>query len=205
MVVKYKTEKSKNIYKFGDLEQDALGSIRIRAPISEDHGITKQVDVVPVDVPFLIGLDLLDKYGLFINNVDNLLRSTKRYTPNCPQEYHNNTSKIELMENAMSAYEWSNRVFSDYYRNTDDFTFHSICTALDAKYLQVSKNEKTLPGHLPFFGKTNKECMGTQKPGTITSSTVTRIISSTPTSDATLATKKVTFRFTVLKKKENCK
>ncbi len=43
------------------------------------------------------------------------------------------------METAMSSYEWADRIFSDYYRDKDNWTFHSVCTALDAEYLQKKK------------------------------------------------------------------
>jgi len=36
------------------------------------------VDVVPLDVPLLLGLDTLDKYGLYVNNVTNYLVSDGR-------------------------------------------------------------------------------------------------------------------------------
>ena len=35
------------------------------------------VDVVPADVPFLVGLDTMDKYGFYVNTVVNKLVCTK--------------------------------------------------------------------------------------------------------------------------------
>lgn len=77
MRVKLKTKENSNKYKFGEDQQNSLGSMRIRIPIPDHKMITERVDIVKADVPFLIGLDLLDKYKFYVNNVDNCLCSTK--------------------------------------------------------------------------------------------------------------------------------
>lgn len=63
-----------NSYRFGNSLQKSLGSINIRVPVLESMLISIQVDVVPSNVPFLIGLDILDRYQMIVDNVHNVLR-----------------------------------------------------------------------------------------------------------------------------------
>lgn len=72
-------QKEQPKYKFGDDQQTSLGYILIRIPIKWDRFIKLHIDVVPVDVLFLIGLDFLDRYKLYGNTVDPLSRSRYKY------------------------------------------------------------------------------------------------------------------------------
>lgn len=67
---------NKNITKcrFGDDNQNLLGTLTILIQIPGYQITIKLVDVVSMGVPFLIGLDLLDKDQLIVNKVDNVLR-----------------------------------------------------------------------------------------------------------------------------------
>ena len=71
--VKFKPKKNKRKFRFGDDKQKSLGTINVRIPIQGYRIIVEKVDVVPVDVPFLIGLDFLDKYKLYVNTLENRL------------------------------------------------------------------------------------------------------------------------------------
>ena len=73
MGIKFKTKKNNNRYKFGDSSQNSLGSMNMRIPINDNKVIHIEVDVVQANVTFLIGLDLLDEYSLYVNNVTNEL------------------------------------------------------------------------------------------------------------------------------------
>ena len=73
MGVKFKTSKNKNKYKFGNDRQKSLGAMNIRIPIPGYKVINLKVNVVSANVPFLIGLNFLDKYRMFVNTVTNTL------------------------------------------------------------------------------------------------------------------------------------
>lgn len=73
MKIEFNPKKSSNKYRFGDDQQQSIGTITIRIPIMDNLVISKKVDVVPANVRFLIGLDFLDKYRFYINNVENNL------------------------------------------------------------------------------------------------------------------------------------
>jgi hypothetical protein len=53
-----------NVYVFGEDRRKSLGSISIRIPTSQNAFIEVLADVVTANVPFLLGLDLLRKFGL---------------------------------------------------------------------------------------------------------------------------------------------
>lgn len=59
--------------KFGGTRARSLGTIIVRIPTPSRGYIEIQVDVVRPNIPLLIGLDALDKFGLYVNNVRNLL------------------------------------------------------------------------------------------------------------------------------------
>eukprot|EP00168_Porphyra_purpurea_P020863 TRINITY_DN895_c0_g1_i6.p1 TRINITY_DN895_c0_g1~~TRINITY_DN895_c0_g1_i6.p1 ORF type:complete len:1091 (+),score=259.84 TRINITY_DN895_c0_g1_i6:1132-4404(+) len=52
----------------------------MRVPIAPTLYANLLIDIVEVDVPFLLGLDALDALALYINNVDNRLKCDKRGT-----------------------------------------------------------------------------------------------------------------------------
>ena len=71
MGFKFKPKRSEQTYKFGDDLQKSVGTINIRIPIKHHRVIKLDVDVVDVNVPFLLGLDFLDKYKMYPNTVEN--------------------------------------------------------------------------------------------------------------------------------------
>lgn len=62
-----------SIFKFGSDRQRSIGKCCMRIPYANYYAINMKVDVVNVDIPLLIGLDVLDKYYLYCNNVRNEL------------------------------------------------------------------------------------------------------------------------------------
>lgn len=60
-------------FKFGTDGQQSLGKIPIRVPVEDGSLMMIMAEVVPIDVPFLLGLDILDKLKLVVDNVDMVL------------------------------------------------------------------------------------------------------------------------------------
>lgn len=61
------------MYKFGVHYQKSLGAMTVRIPTPNHSFIAIVADVINADIPFLIGLDTLDAFGLFVNTVTNQL------------------------------------------------------------------------------------------------------------------------------------
>lgn len=55
-----------------------MGTLAIRVPISTKYYALLRVDVINLDIPFLLGLDVLDNLGLYVNTVENKLKCDKR-------------------------------------------------------------------------------------------------------------------------------
>ena len=64
--------------RFGGEVYESRGTLSVHIPLSPTFYLPLHVDVVPLDVPLLLGLDTLDKYGLYVNNVTNYLVSDGR-------------------------------------------------------------------------------------------------------------------------------
>jgi len=73
MGVKFKPKANNNSYRFGVDQQDSLGSMMIRVPTPNGTVMIINVDVISADVPFLIGLDVFDRFGLTLDTVKNCL------------------------------------------------------------------------------------------------------------------------------------
>ena len=73
--VKLTLQKSPFTFTFGDGVYPSLGTMKIRIPTPDLSFLDLDVDVVKPDVPFLLGLDILDKHHLVADNVENKLRS----------------------------------------------------------------------------------------------------------------------------------
>ena len=63
---------------FGGEEHASLGTLPMHVPLSEAYYLPLSIDVIQLNVPLLIGLDVLDHYGLYVNNVEDRLRSDGR-------------------------------------------------------------------------------------------------------------------------------
>ena len=72
----FKLKENSNQYRFGVDVQKSIGSISIRLPFLKDRFVPIDVDVVREKVPFLLGLDLLDKLQLYLDTTRNVLISS---------------------------------------------------------------------------------------------------------------------------------
>eukprot|EP00168_Porphyra_purpurea_P014416 TRINITY_DN412_c0_g1_i3.p1 TRINITY_DN412_c0_g1~~TRINITY_DN412_c0_g1_i3.p1 ORF type:complete len:415 (+),score=68.59 TRINITY_DN412_c0_g1_i3:362-1606(+) len=60
---------SKTVYHFGGGKHDTVGCLDIWVPITAEFIIIMAVDVIKLNVLFLLGLDTLDRYKMYGNNV----------------------------------------------------------------------------------------------------------------------------------------
>lgn len=81
MGTKFKPSKSKYKFRLGNNIQAFIGILNIRFPILHVMVISEDVNVIKANVLFLIGLDLLNKYKMVVNNVHDFLECySKNYT-----------------------------------------------------------------------------------------------------------------------------
>lgn len=73
MSVEFRQKKNDYQYRFDIKRQPSHISIAIRVTLLNIMMLCKQVDVVNSNVPFLFGLDILDKYQMIIKNFKDLL------------------------------------------------------------------------------------------------------------------------------------
>jgi len=66
------------LFRFGGEVYESRGTLSVHIPLSPTFYLPLRVDIVPLDIPLLLGLDTLDKYGLYVNNVTNRLVSDGR-------------------------------------------------------------------------------------------------------------------------------
>ena len=66
------------LFRFGGEVYESRGTLSVHIPLSQTFYLLLRVDIVPLDIPLLLGLDTLDKYGLYVNNVTNRLVSDGR-------------------------------------------------------------------------------------------------------------------------------
>jgi hypothetical protein len=66
----------KRVFVFGVDKRNSLGFLHMRLPTPNGIFIMLEVDVVPTNVPMLLGLDVLDKFGLCADTVHNVLHCT---------------------------------------------------------------------------------------------------------------------------------
>jgi hypothetical protein len=67
---------SKRVFVFGVDKRKSLGILHMRLPTPNGSFIMLEVDAVPTNVPRLLGLDVLDKFGLSADTVHNVLHCT---------------------------------------------------------------------------------------------------------------------------------
>lgn len=60
-------------FKFGKQLAQSIGSIRVELPVEKSTHISVTVDVIQMDIPLIIGLDILRPCKLSVNYVDNTL------------------------------------------------------------------------------------------------------------------------------------
>lgn len=66
---------SRRVYRFGNVSHECCSEISIRLPINLQFFSHIQVEVVPVNILFLLGLDLLTKFKIIIDFDGNIIRS----------------------------------------------------------------------------------------------------------------------------------
>lgn len=67
--------KSKKLFRLGSCLHPACGIISIRLPITKHHFAEIIVEVIEIDIPFLLGLDLLTRFKIVIDFDDKVMRS----------------------------------------------------------------------------------------------------------------------------------
>ncbi len=69
----HKLSLSPQVYRFSSGTKKSLGLLKVRIPTGDSKFMYREVDVVRANIPFLIGFDFLDYFGMFIDNVKNAL------------------------------------------------------------------------------------------------------------------------------------
>lgn len=65
--------KSNVQFKFGEQIEQGVGNVCIKVPVDEGNHIDLNVDVVDLDIPLIIGLDVLRGHKLLVNYIDNTM------------------------------------------------------------------------------------------------------------------------------------
>ena len=76
VTIEVQTDSLTRTFSFGTYEYSSMGIIPIRGPITESHFIELLVDVLDVQIPFLLGLDIMTRFKLVLDT-DNLRFSSK--------------------------------------------------------------------------------------------------------------------------------
>ena len=67
-------EKRQNCtFRFGSQKKSSLEVSKFRIPYANSKMIELQLDVIEVIIPFLFGMDRLDEYKMYANNVEDIL------------------------------------------------------------------------------------------------------------------------------------
>ncbi len=75
-------------FKFGSERKPSKGVVRFWMPYAGDQIINISLDVVDINVPLILGLDKLEEYKMYVNNVENILVCTE------PKHKHHITRKL---------------------------------------------------------------------------------------------------------------
>lgn len=65
-------------FKFGDRAALSIGSILVRLPIDEHSHINIDIDVVDMDIPLIIGLDVLRRHKILVDYLTNTIKFCER-------------------------------------------------------------------------------------------------------------------------------
>jgi hypothetical protein len=84
----FKPKPNNSVYLFGEDRRRLLGSIPIRIPTSLNAFIEVTADVVSADIPFLLGLDTLRKFGIDVCLSTNQLRCIDQQRNVSTEEKH---------------------------------------------------------------------------------------------------------------------
>eukprot|EP00171_Calliarthron_tuberculosum_P002994 IDg2994t1 len=87
---------SQKIFKFGEHVISSISQSIFRIPYANNRSICEELDIIDINIPLLMGLDLMGKYKLYIDNVSNMLICQT------PRWYHPVTRKFGHIY-----YEWT--------------------------------------------------------------------------------------------------
>ena len=62
-------------FKFGDCAENGKGTLEFRIPVGQNYFVSIIANVVEIDVPLLLGLDILESYKLLVDVAGRLLIS----------------------------------------------------------------------------------------------------------------------------------
>lgn len=65
------------VYKFGSHRKVSVGKAKFRIPYADSRHMHVELDIIDIDIPLLLGLDILDKFKLVADSVDNVLYCKK--------------------------------------------------------------------------------------------------------------------------------
>lgn len=71
--VTFKLRACNHRFRFGTQLHQAIGQLQIRIPVGKQGMIPLSVDIIEANIPFLIGIDVMDKYKFYVNTVSNEL------------------------------------------------------------------------------------------------------------------------------------
>jgi hypothetical protein len=75
MGCRLKLTKCRTVFRFGVGDSKSRGILHMRIPTPNESFMLLAVDVVDADIPFLVGLDILDLFQLNVDTVQNQLRA----------------------------------------------------------------------------------------------------------------------------------
>ena len=64
-------------FKFGSQRKKSIGATEVKVLYGQDKLVLLRLDVIEVNIPILLGLDTLDKFKMYVNNVLDLLTCMK--------------------------------------------------------------------------------------------------------------------------------
>lgn len=75
--IKKENQTPKKHFRFGNKAHVSIGIIEVRMPVADDVVLTFTAQVVPIDVPVLVGLNIMKKLKLLINFDDGTIQSPR--------------------------------------------------------------------------------------------------------------------------------
>ena len=127
----------RSIHNLNDLQFDQIKS----KMVNEYNNITRQNRVRQ----YLQGLklsEIIQKESCDISTgLERIREIITKYTPNGPEVYRNDPSKVEYLYNAVLDQSWASSVLTNRYANTPPWSFNQLCMALDSTWLQEDRKK----------------------------------------------------------------
>lgn len=124
-------ENERAIFRFGTHKHFGLGSLTVRIPVAPTHFISLSVEVVNINVPFLLGLDTKERYKMVLDTDKGTLSSKLE---GCHISLRKNLGQLY--------YEWGpNILFTEsermkvhrHFHHPDSERLHSVMSRADPK------------------------------------------------------------------------